>query len=152
MESVYKAALLDHFHNPRNKGDLDAMDSISRGSNPRCGDDIEVGVSQDSNGLTLVRFRGRGCSICLASASMMSESTMGLSHEQATQLAQQVLGWFGDTNGQPPQDTVLLALDAVRNHPARRKCVTLAWKALDKALGDLNSRTELGSDAEASNQ
>ena len=122
MESVYKAELLDHFHNPRNKGDLDAMDAISRGSNPRCGDDIEVGVSQDSNGLTSVRFRGRGCSICLASASMMSESAMGLSHEQATQLVQQVLNWFGDTDGQPPQDPNLLALDAVRKHPARQKC------------------------------
>ena len=146
MESVYKTALLDHFHNPRNKGDLDAMDAISRGSNPRCGDDIEVGVSRDSNGLTSVRFRGRGCSICLASASMMSESAMGLSHEQVTQLVQQVLSWFSETNGRPPHNPDLLALDAVRKHPARGKCVTLAWKALDKALVDLNSRTESGSD------
>jgi len=77
---------------------------------------------------------------------MMSESAMGLSHEQATQLVQQVLNWFGQANGQPPHNPALLALDAVRKHPARVKCVTLAWKALDKALGDLNSRTESGSD------
>jgi nitrogen fixation NifU-like protein len=147
MESVYKAALLDHFHNPRNKGDLDAMDAISRGSNPRCGDDIEVGVSQDNNVFTYVRFRGRGCSICLASASMMSESTMGLSHAKATQLVLQVLNWFSETDGTPPLNPTLLALDAVRSHPARQKCVTLAWKALDTALSELNAPTDSDSNA-----
>jgi nitrogen fixation NifU-like protein len=133
-ESVYKTVLLDHFHNPRNKGGLDAMDTIKRGSNPRCGDDIEVGVSQDDGGLISVRFRGRGCSICLASASMMAESTTGLKQQQSQALVQQMLEWFDNPNAKPPLNTTLAALDAVRKHPARTKCVTLAWKALDRAL------------------
>jgi len=134
MESIYKAVLLDHFHNPRNKGDLDAMDVVQRGSNPRCGDEIEVGINQDDEGLITIRFRGRGCSVCLASASMMSESATGLRRQQTQQLVQQILEWFSGSSEELPLNTTLAALDAVRQHPARVKCVTLAWKALDQAL------------------
>ncbi len=142
MESVYKKVLLDHFHNPRNKGGLDAMDVVRRGSNPRCGDDIEVGVSQNNQGLTSVRFRGRGCSICLASASMMSESTTNLGYRQTRQLVEQILQWFSESNGEPPANTTLASLGAVRQHSARQKCVLLPWQALQKALVDINGKLD----------
>ncbi len=134
MDSLYKTVLLDHFHNPRNKGDLDTMDSVSRGSNPRCGDEIEVGFRANNEVLESVRFRGRGCSICLASASIMSECTQGLTMQQALDLIQQMMEWFGDTKSEAPSNTTLAALGAVRQHSARKKCVLLAWMALDEAL------------------
>ncbi len=134
MDSVYRAVLLDHFHNPRNKGDLDAMDRVKRGSNPRCGDEIEVGIKTANKVLESVKFRGRGCSICLASASIMSECTTGLTVTQAQDLIRQMLAWFDDTQADAPPVTTLAAFDAVRHHPARKKCVLLAWNALDEAL------------------
>lgn len=133
-ESIYKAVLLDHFHNPRNKGELDSTDVIRRGNNPRCGDDIEVGISCKNQTLQSVRFRGRGCSICLASASIMSECTSGLSLQKARLLIDQMQQWFDDKNAEPPSNTTLVALGAVRKHPARTKCVLLAWQALSEAL------------------
>ncbi len=136
MDNIYKTVLLDHFHNPRHKGDLDNMDSIKRGSNPRCGDEIEVGIRTDGDLLESVRFRGRGCSICLASASIMSECTQGLTIQRARHLVQQMLKWFDDTETEAPSDSTLAALGAVRQHPARKKCVLLAWMALDETLGD----------------
>ncbi len=142
MESVYKKVLLDHFHNPRNKGGLDAMDVVRRGSNPRCGDDIEVGVSQNNQGLTSVRFRGRGCSICLASASMMSECTTDLSYGQTQLLVEQILLWFSESNGESPANTTLASLGAVRQHSARQKCVLLPWQALQEALIDINGKPD----------
>jgi len=134
MDSVYKSVLLDHFHNPRNKGNLDTMDRIKRGSNPRCCDEIEVGIRTENEVLESVRFRGRGCSICLASASIMSECTMGLTMQQARQLVRKMLDWFGETINEAPSNTTLAALGAVRQHPARKKCVLLAWIALDETL------------------
>lgn len=133
-QSVYKEVLLDHFHNPRNKGELDGMAMIKRGSNPRCGDEIEVGVNCNDEILTSVRFRGRGCSVCLASASIMTESTAGLERQQAQQLTQQVQHWFEDKNSDPPDDDALAALSSLRQHSARKKCVLLAWVALGEIL------------------
>jgi len=134
VKSVYKSVLLDHFHNPRNKGDLDTMDRVKRGSNPRCGDEIEVGIRTENEVLESVRFRGRGCSICLASASIMSECTIGLTMQQARQLVRKMLDWFGDSESETPSNTTLVALGAVRQHPARKKCVLLAWVALEETL------------------
>ena len=134
MNDIYKTVLLDHFHNPRNKGDLESMTIIKRGSNPRCGDDIEVGFKQERDGLITVRFRGRGCSICLASASMMSETLTGIGHQEAKVVTEQALSWLCGLNDEQPMNKTLVALEAVRNYPARVKCATLAWKAFETAL------------------
>ena len=138
-ETIYIAVLLDHFHNPRNKSSLESMDKIKRGSNPRCGDDIEIGISSEGDTLKSVQFRGRGCSICLASASMMTESTAGKTHQQARQLITEMHDWFEQGDSHPPSDASLEALGAVRQHSTRKKCVMLAWVALAEILNEADS-------------
>ena len=131
-KSIYKEVLMDHYRNPRNKGDLSEAEVVRRGSNPRCGDEIEVGVNFDNDKLDKVMFRGRGCSVCLASASMMTETVSGISKSNAHQLVEGMRAWFNN-EGTPPAEN-LEALDAVRGHSARKRCVLLAWEALDDAL------------------
>jgi nitrogen fixation NifU-like protein len=141
-ESVYKEVLLDHFHNPRNKGELEDMDMVRRGSNPRCGDEIEVGIACHNGVLETVRFRGRGCSICLASASMMTECTSGLKFKQARHLIVSMQQWFNNTNNESPPNENLTALTTIRQHPARKKCVLLAWQALDETLDGIEESSQ----------
>ncbi|MDH3388671.1 MAG: SUF system NifU family Fe-S cluster assembly protein [Gammaproteobacteria bacterium] len=142
-QSIYRAVLLDHFHNPRNKGDLGDMQIVRRGSNPRCGDEIEIGINCENNTLESVRFRGRGCSICLASASLMTESARGLKLTQARDLIEKMQLWFGDQGGVGPPGMGLAALGSVRQHPARKKCVLLAWQALDEILDEIERHPEI---------
>lgn len=130
--SIYKDVLMDHYRNPRNRSDLTDVDVVRRGSNPRCGDDIEVGVSFNNGRLDKVLFRGRGCSVCLASASMMTEAVNGMSKQDAHQLAKAMKAWFTADGVNPSEQ--LQALEAVRSHSARKRCVLLAWEALDDAL------------------
>jgi len=134
--SFYKTVLMDHYRHPRNKGDLNGADVVRRGHNPRCGDDIEVGLYLQGDKLDQVKFRGRGCSVCIAAASMMSEAVTGCSRQEAHHLSEEMHDWFGKGNGsdvnQPPDD--LQALSAVREYPARRRCVLLSWDALTDAL------------------
>ncbi len=134
-EGIYKDVLMDHYRNPRNRGELDDADVVCRGSNPRCGDDIEVGVRFDGDCLAKVGFRGRGCAICLASASMMTEAVTGTDRERAQEMCDDLRHWMAsadDAWGRLP-DT-LRALASARSHPARRRCVLLAWEALEDAL------------------
>jgi len=137
--SLYKKVLMDHYHHPRNKGDLSGADIVRRGNNPRCGDEIEVGLFQQGDRVDRVRFRGRGCSICIAAASMMSEAVSGRSKKEARYLCEAMTHWFGEGNGsevkEPPD--ALQALSAVREYPARRKCVMISWNALSDALAIL---------------
>ncbi len=135
---LYKAQLLDHFKKPRNKvvGELSTMQIVKRGSNPRCGDDIEVGFSLTGNIIQSIQFRGRGCSVCIASASMMTESTKGQSAEYVKNIAAQMQRWIAGEDVNIPD--MLLPLEAVRRHPARKKCVMLAWHALVEGMDECN--------------
>jgi nitrogen fixation NifU-like protein len=138
-ESLYKSVLLDHFHHPRNKGSLAGADAVRRGSNPRCGDEVEVGVYEKDGQLDQVRFRGRGCSVCIASASMMSQAVSGKATEEARRLCEAMQEWFGQGEGDRLQHVPegLEALSSVRNYPARRRCVLLSWEALSEAIDAL---------------
>lgn len=143
MSSLYRQALLQHFRQPQNKvtGSITGATSVSRGSNPLCGDEVEVGVFAQGDKLQQVVFRGRGCSICIAASSMMTEAATGLSFEQARCQHDAVINWLvGDTEFGPsglPES--LQPLEAVREHPARHRCVSLAWQALTGALDKIES-------------
>ncbi len=136
--SLYKDILLRHYRHPHNKsdGELKDADIVRRGANPRCGDEIEVGLYLDGDRLREVRFRGRGCSVCIASSSMMTDAVSGQAAADARHLCEDMRQWFqqgdGDGLAAPPSD--LQALSAVREYPARRRCVLLSWDALSDAL------------------
>lgn len=136
-DGLYKETLLDHFHHPRNKGGLAGADRVCRGSNPSCGDEIEIGLFLQGDRLESVRFRGRGCSICIASSSLMTEAVTGATRSEALRLSEQMQTWFAQTDAgvapAGPGDG-LEALSAVRDYPARHRCALLAWEALHDAL------------------
>lgn len=140
-KSLYKAELLDHFKRPRNKQQGPFPDNVltARGRIPRCGDDIEIGVEvsgDDSNQhVDYVGFRGRGCSVCLASASMMTEAVKGATVETASALGLQMQKWVDNAlEDDLAIPELLLPLEAVKDHPARKKCVMLCWNALGELL------------------
>ena len=133
--TVYKEVLMDHYRNPRNYSDVSQSEVVHRGSNPRCGDDLKIGVDFDGDKLNKIVFQGRGCSVCMASASMMTESVAGSSKNEVLQLAEKVRDWFDAKEDDTPAPVkTLLALDALRKYPARRRCVLLAWDALESII------------------
>lgn len=135
--TIYKEMLMDHYRNPRNYSDVSESKVSQRGSNPRCGDEILVGVDFNDEVLSKVVFQGRGCSVCMASASMMTESVTGLTKDQAIQLSKDLETWFDDKAEviSSPNDT-LVALEAVRQYPVRRRCVLLSWQALESIVNE----------------
>jgi len=133
--ALYQGVLMDHVHQPRNRGGLDGAEQIRRGSNPLCGDDIEVGVFREADGGLRAKFRGRGCALMIASASIMSEVVAGKSRTETLALCAQMKSLL-ETQAPCPTEA-LAALATVRNHPARHRCVLLAWEALQQAVGAL---------------
>lgn len=137
-QGLYKDVLLQHYRHPHNKseGELRDADVVRRGANPRCGDEIELGLYLDGDRLRQVQFRGRGCSVCIASTSLMTDAVAGHTTAEARQLCDHMQRWFAQGEGEdltaPPRD--LEPLSAVREYPARRRCVLLSWEALADAL------------------
>lgn len=136
LDQLYRQVILDHSHHPRHKGLLQQTDhSTIELNNPTCGDVIFLQLLLDEKGIIKeVRFDGHGCSISTASASMMSEVMIGKSLSQAQQLATDFsdLVQGKEVNEDELQDAALLS--GVAKFPARIKCATLAWKALERAI------------------
>ncbi len=70
---IYADIILDYYRNPKNYGDLDDATIVSKDSNPLCGDVVEMQLKISKGMIVDVRFKGQGCAISVASASMLTE-------------------------------------------------------------------------------
>lgn len=135
LEQLYRAVILDHSSNPRHRGTLDESNAQIELKNPTCGDVIQVQLYVEDGRIKDARFDGYGCTISTASASMMTEAIIGKTVEEALELSgefSQVVQGKDTSKEEELGDAMLLS--GVAKFPARIKCATLSWKALERAV------------------
>lgn len=134
LDELYKEIILKHYQNPKNYGVLPDANRTAGGHNPSCGDQVEVMLKVEEGRILEARFQGQGCAISTASASLMTEAVKGKRVEEALELARKFKAMV--VEGAPPDPGLgdLVALSGVARLPARVKCATLAWNALEEAL------------------
>jgi len=136
LDQLYRQVIMDHYKNPRNHGALDDDAITINMNNPTCGDRVQLHLKIEDDKITDVKFTGEGCSISLSSASMMTDAIKGLSVQDALKLSQ-IFSEMIQGKEYDPGDLDLgdiEALQGVSKFPARIKCATLAWKAMEKGL------------------
>jgi nitrogen fixation NifU-like protein len=133
MRELYTQVIMDHYQRPRNRGKLEGADLEEHLLNPLCGDEVTVYAVFDGDRVADVKFDGKGCSISLASASMMTERLMGKSREEAEKEIQGFKAMMVGEQEFPEMDD-LAALKGVIQYPSRIKCATLAWTAFRQGL------------------
>jgi nitrogen fixation NifU-like protein len=154
LEDLYREIILDHYRNPRNRGELPTPPAYKvEGFNPLCGDEIVVYLDVADGKVTDLRIGGQGCSISQSSASMMSAAVKGktVPVARATIRAfkgmmsiheQRLDGADGEEAG-PPEPEINLgdleALQGVVKFPVRIKCATLSWNTLAQALDEVEA-------------
>jgi nitrogen fixation NifU-like protein len=137
LEELYKEVILDHYRAPRNKGRLDPHDVMLERNNPLCGDELELYLRFDGDDLEGISFEGKGCSISMASASMMTEKVAGLGTKEAAALAESIKRMMaGEEEGDPDELEDLVSLKGVVKYPVRIKCALLGWNTLLEALAE----------------
>ena len=141
LEDLYKEVILDHYRDPRNKGRLDPHDVLLERNNPLCGDEIELFLKFDGDQLQDISFDGKGCSISLASTSMMTEKVKGLSAEEAREVTESIKRMMaGEEDGNPDTLGDLVSLKGVVKYPVRIKCALLGWNTLLEGLEERTSQ------------
>ena len=135
LKNLYKQVILDHSKHPRNNGDIENSYKLEM-LNPSCGDKITVSVKLVDDIIDDIKFLGTGCSISMASASMLTEELKGLSVQKANEKIHDFLNMIMGTefNEENLEDSI--ALQNISQLPARVKCATLAWKITEKILED----------------
>ncbi|KHF40766.1 Fe-S cluster assembly sulfur transfer protein SufU [Halalkalibacter okhensis] len=141
LENLYRKLVIDHAKYKRNFGKLDG-EGVRKihYKNPTCGDVITLYLYLQGERIDKVSFEGEGCSISMASSSMMTEliqhkdiKTVSSIRSEFEQLIRQ-----GEPNGQIDLGDAL-SLQGVHKLKARHNCALLAWQALDKILHDVDS-------------
>jgi nitrogen fixation NifU-like protein len=159
LEDLYREIILDHYRNPRNRGELEVPPAHrAEGFNPLCGDEIVVYLQLAPDGTVAdVRIGGTGCSISQSSASMMSAAVKGRTVAEVRTLAKAFKAMMSihesslETEGESGEEPVsgddaaelaqvrlgdLEALRGVVKFPVRIKCATLAWNTLAEGLAE----------------
>ena len=137
LDQLYRSVIMDHYKKPRNKGSLDENSVTIDMNNPTCGDRIHLTLKLNGEIVEDARFDGEGCSISMSSASMMTEAIKGKDINEALNYAdvfsKMMLGEDIDEDIIDELGDVA-ALQGVAKFPARIKCATLAWKAMEKGV------------------
>ena len=135
IDDLYREIIIDHYRNPRHRGPVEDATSRSEGTNPICGDEVSLSWRCQNQNINAIGFEGQGCSICMASASMMCDAVADRSVEDAKTLANS----FRDMllrGGSGEQLGDLESLAGVAAYPVRIKCAVLPWNALLQGLGE----------------
>lgn len=118
MAALYSATLLDHFRHPRNYGSLPGPDISNEQYNPLCGDRIRIEVKLDGSKVSEARFKGDGCAISTAAASLLTELILGQNLETVSSIS----------------DAQLICALESDIKPARLQCALLPLHALREGL------------------
>jgi nitrogen fixation protein NifU and related proteins len=136
LASLFQQLILEHYKNPRNRGDLPDADTVVYMNNPTCGDEVHLQLRFDGERVAEAKFLGHGCSISQASISMMTGLLKGKTLEEAKALGIRFTEMMhGDAEAAKERKLGdLRALAGVSKFPVRIKCALLGWNALEEAL------------------
>jgi nitrogen fixation NifU-like protein len=132
-DELFREIILDHYRNPRHRGEVADPSGTLEADNPLCGDEIRLSWRLEADRVAEVGFTGKGCSISQAAASMLCDEVSGLPRAAAERLARRYRDMLV-SDGEADGIGDLEALRGVKAYPVRIKCATLACNALLQAL------------------
>lgn len=141
LRELYQEVILDHGKSPRNHRIIENATCLAHGNNPLCGDVLIVFLTMDDDGIIEdISFKGDGCAISVASASIMTEILKGKTKEETEALFNTFHNMCtkDDFVVEEENDDIdrLQMIAGVKAFPMRVKCATLAWHTMDAAMND----------------
>ena len=133
LGDLYQEVILDNYKHPKNFGALEDATHKAFGDNPLCGDKLALHVRVKNGAVDDLRFKGLGCAISTAAASLMTEAVKGRSRDEIETMFNKYHGMVTGKGGGEDLGK-LEAFSGVGEFPARVKCATLCWHTLRAAL------------------
>ncbi|RNI24652.1 Fe-S cluster assembly sulfur transfer protein SufU [Flexivirga caeni] len=134
---LYQELILDHAKHPEHAGLREPFDAQTHHVNTTCGDEVTLRVRVAGDTVQDVSYDSLGCSISVASASVLAEQVIGHSVADSLQ-TYDAMHTMLTSKGQDPGDEEIIgdgvAFSGVSKYPARVKCALLPWAAYTDAL------------------
>lgn len=134
-QNLKREIILEHYQHPKNRGliDDDAYIKVNT-NNESCIDEIDLMVKLNNNKIEDVKFDGEACAICTSSTSIMIDTLIGKTIEEA----KEIINNFNNMVDEKEYDASILeqanVYDDVYKQPSRKKCALLPWWGMEKAI------------------
>jgi len=110
---MYNPKVLEHYHSPRNIGEIKDADGVGIYLSDFCGDITKFWIKVQGDKIVDVKFKTQGCAASVASGSMLTELTEGKTIEEVLRITKEdVTGALGGLLEQKIHCS-LLATDAL---------------------------------------
>jgi nitrogen fixation NifU-like protein len=139
LNDLYQEVILEHNKNPRNFREIPEANHQADGHNPLCGDALRVYLQIEDETIKDIAFKGSGCAISKASASMMTQAVKGKTRREAEILFDEFHRMVtGELDAEKEENSLgkLKIFAGVLEFPARVKCASLSWHTLRAALNN----------------
>ena len=136
LEQLYQDIILDHYKRPHGRGLREPYEAEAHHVNPTCGDEVTIRVRLAGDAIEEISFEGMGCSISLASASVLHDVMSGHTVTDALARHDAFVALMSGRGQVEPDEELLedgVAFAGVAKYPARVKCALLSWMAFKDA-------------------
>ena len=134
-QETKRSIILEHYQNPKNKGLIDDDTYIKINmNNDSCIDEVNLMVKLEDNKIKDIRFDGEACAICTSSTSVMIETLLGKTIEEAEKIINNFYNMIDEKEYKEEILDQANAYSDIYKQPNRKKCALLAWWGMEKSL------------------
>ncbi len=139
-QNMKRSIILEHYQHPKNKGLIDDETYIKINmNNESCIDEVDLMVKLEDNKIKDIRFDGEACAICTSSTSVMIDTLLGKTIEEA----EEIINNFYNMIEEKLYNEELLeqanAYNDISKQPNRKKCALLGWWGIEKIIKEKNN-------------
>ena len=134
-QNLKRSIILEHYQNPKNKGLIEDETYIKVNmNNDSCIDEVNLMIKLEDGKIKDVRFDGEACAICTSSTSVMIDTLLGKSIEEAEEIINNFYNMIEEKEYNEELLEQANAYNDISKQPNRKKCALLGWWGIDKAL------------------
>lgn len=138
--NLKRSIILEHYQNPKNRGLIDDDSYIKINmNNESCVDEVILMMKIENDIIKDIRFDGEACAMCVSSSSIMVETLLGKTVEEAKNILVNFLNMIDEKEYNPEILETAIVYDDTYKQPNRKKCVLLSWWGVEKILNGLNN-------------
>lgn len=134
-DGLMREVVMDHYMAPAGRDPIEGAQVEWSGKNPLCGDEVTLRMRLEDDRIAGLQVLGRGCSISVASGSMLAVRLKGRTLDEARALLAATKAML---RGEPLPAGLDLGdvevLKGIKDLPVRVKCALLPWTTLEEGL------------------
>lgn len=136
-QDLKRSIILEHYQNPKNRGLIEDDNYIKINmNNESCIDEINLMIKIDDNKIVDVRFDGEACAICTSATSIMIDTLIGKSLEEAKKIIENYYNMIDEKTYDEKVLEQAIVYNDVYRQPNRKKCALLPWWGIEKGISE----------------